>query len=368
MSDDLNRLRSEIDSIDEEVLARLSRRAEIAHEIGLVKQGAAIYRPEREAQVLRRLTDMNKGPLSNETIFRLFREIMSACLALEQPLEIAYFGPAGTFTESAAKKHFGAAPNFNPLGSIDEVFRAVESGHANYGVVPVENSTEGAVGRTLDLLMQMPLMICGEVMLRIHQNLLSKAESLAEVKTIYSHAQSLGQCHEWLNHNMPHALRVPVASNAEAARMAAADPTTCAIAGEAAGALYGLNKLAQNIEDEPNNTTRFLVVGAHDAGVSGRDKTSLACATPNKPGAVHSLLEPLARHGVSMSKFESRPSRSSRFYSTQGASSGAGLWEYIFYVDIEGHRNEPHVVQALDELRERAAFVKVLGSYPSTAV
>jgi len=359
MSEELQRLRAEIDRIDEEMLGRLSRRAEIAHEIGRIKNGngpgAPIYRPEREAQVLRRIAELNKGPLASETVTRLFREIMSACLALEQPLRIAYLGPAGTFSESAATKHFGAAPSFEAMSTIDEVFRAVEAGNADYGVAPVENSTEGAIGRTLDLFMQMPLSVCGEVMLRIHQHLLSKATRLEDVKRLYSHSQSLAQCHEWINRSLPNIARVPVASNAEAARLAAEDVESCAIAGEAAATRYGLNKLAQDIEDEPNNTTRFLVVGAHDAGPSGRDKTSLACSTQNKPGAVVELLEPLARHGVSMSKFESRPSRT-------------GLWEYVFYIDLEGHRSEPRVAAALDELRGRAAFLKVLGSYPSAAL
>ncbi len=354
MSDELQRLRAEIDRLDEEVLQRLSRRAEIAREIGRVKGGAAVYRPEREAQVLRRITGLNKGPLSEGTVWRIFREIMSACLALEQPLRIAYFGPEGTFTESAAKKHFGSAPDFTALATIDEVFRAVESGNADYGVVPVENSTEGAVGRTLDLLLQMPIRICGEVMLRIHQHVLSKAERLEDVKRLYSHAQSLAQCHEWLNRNLPSLARVPVASNAEAARMAAEDVASCAIAGEAAAARYGLYKLAHDIEDDPNNTTRFLVIGMHDAGPSGRDKTSIVCSAQNRAGAVYGLLEPLARHGVSMSKFESRPSRT-------------GLWEYVFYVDVDGHQGEERVQKAFAELRERAAFVKVLGSYPSAA-
>ena len=354
MSEDLQRLRAEIDRLDEEVLQRLSRRAEIAHEIGRVKGGAVVYRPEREAQVLRRITELNPGPLDDATVWRIFREIMSACLALEQPLRIAYFGPEGTFTESAAKKHFGSAPNFTAMATIDEVFRAVESGNADYGVVPVETSTEGAVGRTLDLLLQMPIRICGEVMLRIHQHLLSKAERLEDVKRLYSHAQSLAQCHEWLNRNLPSLPRVPVASNAEAARMASEDAESCAIAGEAAAVRYGLNRLAQDIEDDPNNTTRFLVIGMHDAGPSGRDKTSIVCSAQNKAGAVYGLLEPLARHGVSMSKFESRPSRT-------------GLWEYVFYVDIDGHQSEERVQKAFAELRERAAFVKVLGSYPGAA-
>ncbi|MBA3904542.1 MAG: prephenate dehydratase, partial [Rhodocyclaceae bacterium] len=333
MSDELQRLRAEIDRLDEEVLARLSRRAEIAHEIGRVKGGAVVYRPEREAQVLRRIAGLNKGPLDDAKVWHIFREIMSACLALEQPLRIAYFGPEGTFTESAAKKHFGSAPNFSALGTIDEVFRAVESGNADYGVVPVENSTEGAVGRTLDLLMQMPLKICGEVMLRIHQHVLSRTGRLEDVKRLYSHSQSLAQCHEWLNRSLPNIARVPVASNAEAARMASEDPESCAVAGEAAAARYGLGILAHDIEDDPNNTTRFLVIGMHDAGPSGRDKTSIVCSSQNKAGAVYALLEPLARHGVSMSKFESRPSRT-------------GLWEYVFYVDIDGHRSEERVVRA----------------------
>lgn len=355
MSEELQRLRAEIDRLDEEVLQRLSRRAQIAHEIGRVKGGAVVYRPEREAQVLGRIASLNQGPLGESTVRRIFREIMSACLALEQPLRIAYFGPEGTFTESAAKKHFGAAPDFTALPTIDDVFRAVESGNADYGVVPVENSTEGAVGRTLDLLMQMPIKICGEVMLRIHQHLLSKSNRMDRVKRLYSHSQSLAQCHEWLNRHLPDLSRVPVASNAEAARMAAEDAESCAIAGEAAASRYALNLLARDIEDDPNNTTRFLVLGLHDAGPCGRDKTSLVCSAQNKAGAAFALLEPLARHGVSMSKFESRPSRT-------------GLWEYVFYIDVLGHQSDEPVTKAFAELAERAAFVKVLGSYPMAAV
>ncbi len=355
MSEELQRLRAEIDRLDEEVLQRLSRRAQIAHEIGRVKGGAVVYRPEREAQVLGRIASLNQGPLGESTVRRIFREIMSACLALEQPLRIAYFGPEGTFTESAAKKQFGAAPNFTALPTIDDVFRAVESGNADYGVVPVENSTEGAVGRTLDLLMQMPIRICGEVMLRIHQHLLSRSAGMDQLKRLYSHSQSLAQCHEWLNRHLPDLPRVPVASNAEAARMAAEDAQSCAIAGEAAASRYALNLLARDIEDDPNNTTRFLVLGLHDAGPSGRDKTSLVCSAQNKAGAAFTLLEPLARHGVSMSKFESRPSRT-------------GLWEYVFYIDVLGHQSDEPVAKAFAELEERAAFVKVLGSYPMAAV
>jgi chorismate mutase/prephenate dehydratase len=352
--DELLRLRNEIDALDAEMLAKLSRRAAVARRIGEIKDGN-IYRPEREAQVLRRLVEINPGPLPDAAVQLIFREIMSACLALEQPLKVAYLGPEGTFSESAARKHFGAAPGFQPLSAIDEVFRAVEAGNADYGVVPVENTTEGAVGRTLDLMLTSPARVCGEVTLRIHQNALSRAPSLAEVKRVYSHAQSLAQCHEWLNRHLPGVPRVPVASNAEAARLAAAEEGACALAGEAAGERYGLGVLAANVEDDPNNSTRFLVIAGHDAGPSGRDKTSLVCSAANRPGAMHALLEPLARHGVSMTKLQSRPARS-------------GLWEYVFYIDIEGHQRDAKVAAALAELQERAAFLKVLGSYPLAAI
>jgi chorismate mutase/prephenate dehydratase len=351
--EELGKLRQGIDAIDGEVLRLLSDRAKLAQRVGEIKHGN-IYRPEREAQVLRRIAELNPGPLPDAAVRTIFREVMSACLALEQPLKIAYFGPAGTFTESAAKKHFGSAPTFTPFLTIDDVFRAVESGQVDYGVVPIENSTEGSVGRTLDQMLTSPLMICGEVNLRIHQNLMTRAASLDSVTKLYSHAQSLAQCHEWLSRNQPNLSRVPVASNAEAARMAAQDPEACAIAGEAAARLYELNILAENIEDDPNNTTRFVVLAGHDAGPSGRDKTSFVCSAQNKPGAVHDLLTPLKGHDVSMSRFESRPAR----------GFGNSRWEYVFFVDIEGHRSEAKVAAALDDLRGCVGFLKELGSYP----
>lgn len=354
---ELNGLRERIDALDDEVLRLLSQRAQYAHRIGVIKQGN-LYRPEREAQVLRRVAETNPGPLPEGSVRTIFREIMSACLALEQPLKIAYFGPAGTFTESAAKKHFGSAPSFTPFITIDDVFRAVESGNADYGVVPVENSTEGAVGRTLDLLLTSPLMICGEASLRIHQNLMSKSATAERLQKLYSHAQSLAQCHEWLNRNLPNVPRVPVASNAEAARMAALDPESAAIAGEAAAKLYELNILAANIEDDPNNTTRFLVLAKHDSGPSGQDKTSFVCSAQNKPGAVHDLLTPLKTHGVSMSKFESRPAR----------GFGESRWAYVFFIDVDGHRQDPVIARALEDLRGQVGFLKELGSYPKAPV
>ena len=359
MSDqeELAKLRAGIDAIDDEVLRLLSERARHAQRIGEIKRGN-LYRPEREAQVLRRIAETNPGPLPEGAVRTIFREIMSACLALEQPLKVAYLGPAGTFTESAAQKHFGSAPSFAPQAAIDDVFRAVESGNADYGVVPVENSTEGAVGRTLDLLLSSPLMICGEVGLRVEQNLMSKAGSAQDIKRVYSHAQSLAQCHEWLNRNLPNVPRVAVASNAEAARMAAADSESGAIAGQAAARLYELNILAANIEDAPDNTTRFLVLATHDSGPSGIDKTSLVCSAQNKPGAVHDLLTPLKAHGVSMTKFESRPAR----------GFGGSRWEYVFFIDVEGHRQDAAVARALEEMRGQVGFLKELGSYPKAVL
>ncbi len=351
----LKQHRHAIDSIDAEILARLNARAGHARAIGEIKGGGIIYRPEREAEVLRRIKDLNEGPLPGESVARIFREIMSECLALEKPLSIAFLGPEGTFSQSAAIKHFGHAATTVPCVSIDEAFRAVESRSLDYVVAPVENSTEGAVGRTLDLMVSTPLKICGEVVLRIHHHLLRQSADAAPPRKVYSHAQSLAQCHEWLNRFLPDAERVSVASNAEAARLASEDATVAAIAGEAAAERYALTRIASNIEDEPNNTTRFLVLGHQDCVATGHDKTSLVCSAQNRPGAVHSLIAPIARAGVSMTKFESRPARS-------------GLWEYLFFVDLEGHQSDATMQQALMELRERAAFVKVLGSYPAAVL
>jgi chorismate mutase/prephenate dehydratase len=351
----LSVVRQQIDGIDSTLLELLNRRAQCAREVGEIKahfgDDGFIYRPEREAQVLRRLQDLNQGPLADETITRLFREVMSACLALEQPIGVAFLGPLGTFSESAAVKQFGHAARLMPQSSIDDVFRSVEAGHADYAVVPVENSTEGAIGRTLDLLLGTSLKICGEVVVRIHQNLLSKANTFDNISQVVSHAQSLAQCHEWLNRNLTDVPRVPVASNAEAARLAAENPGWAAIAGESAAERYQLPYLAKHIEDEPNNTTRFLVLGRFAAAPSGQDKTSLILSTPNRTGALQSLLAPLAAAGVSMTRLESRPARHA-------------LWEYVFFVDIEGHAEAEPVKGALERLAADAAYLKVLGSYP----
>ncbi len=344
--------RDAIDRIDGEILSLLNRRAGHARDIGEIKGSGVIYRPEREAQVLDRIKQLNPGPLSDEAVARLFREVMSECLALEKPLSIAYLGPEGTFTQLAATKHFGHAARTVACASIDEAFRLVEARTLDYVVAPVENSTEGSVGRTLDLMVSSPLRICGEVVLRIHHHLLRNREGMEGVARVYAHAQALAQCHEWLNKNLPASVeRIPVASNAEAARMACDDGQAAAIAGQAAAERFALTRLAGNIEDEPNNTTRFVVLGHQDVGPTGRDKTSMIVAAPNRPGAVHYLLDPVAANGVSMTKFESRPSR-------------AGLWDYVFFIDVEGHRDDPNVAAALQGLKERTSFVKVLGSYP----
>ena len=351
MADELKKFREEIDRIDDELLRMFNERAKLAQQIGHAKGESAVLRPEREAQILRRLQEANSGPLSNEAVAQLYTEIMSQCRALEAPLKVAYLGPHGTFTEAAAFQRFGQAMSGLPTDNIDGVFAAVESGAANYGVAPVENSTEGAVGRTLDLLLNSNLKICGEVLLQVHQCLLSNENDPALVRKVYSHPQSFGQCQGWLNAHLPHAERITASSNADAARLAAQESFAAAIAGERAAQHFRLKVLVQNIEDDARNTTRFLVLGNQDVAPSGKDKTSLVMSAANRPGAVHDLLAPLAKHGVSMTKLESRPARS-------------GLWEYVFFVDIEGHQQDAKVAAALAELKQVAAFVKVLGSYP----
>ena len=354
MTDEIKRLRAEIDRLDDELAALLQRRAAAAQKIGSLKDGAPAYRPEREAEVLQRVSAVG-GVLPGERIRAVFREIISACRGMEEAIRVAYLGPEGTFSEQAVRKHFGAAVESLPFASVDEAFRRCESGAAQFAVVPVENSTEGAVGRTLDLLVASPLKICGEIELRIQQNLLSKVESMKATKRIYSHSQSLAQCNAWLAQNLPSVERIPVASNAEAAQRAAREEGAAAIAGEAAAERYGLKVLARSIEDEPNNTTRFLVLGKLEPEPTGRDRTSLVLSAENKPGAVHALLTPLAEHRVSMTRIESRPLR-----------TRASLWEYFFFIDLEGHQKDAAVSRALAALRDKAPFVKVLGSYPAT--
>ena len=356
MNDLLKQFREDIDAIDAKILVLINARAKLAREIGHAKEGGVIYRPEREAQVLRRMQSDNKGPLSDEAVSNVFRAVMANCRALEKELSIVFLGPLGTYSEEAALKQFGQGRNAIVCGTIEEVFRSLEADNADYAIVPVENSTEGAVGLTLDLLLTSPVRVCGEVALPIHHCLLSKQTDISQITHVFSHGQSLAQCHEWLNRTLPNIQRESVTSNAYAAQMihdlVSTDGTfAAAIASKRAAELFELNILAENIEDDPKNTTRFLVLGKHDIAASGQDKTSLAISTKNKPGAMVDLLEPLSRHGVSMTKLESRPSKQ-------------GLWDYVFYIDIEGHQTDDKVQAALSELNERASAVKVLGSYP----
>jgi len=357
-NDPLSTVRQRIDDIDEKIQNLLDERATCAIEVARIKQAEGdtnFYRPEREAQVLQRIKNRNSGVLPDDEMARLFREIMSACLALEQPLKVSFLGPDGSYTQTAALKQFGHSVKTVPVAAIDEVFREVESGNANYGVVPVENSTEGMVNHSMDMFVNSPLNICGEVQLRIHHQFLSRVEEINQVKRIYSHQQSFAQCREWLNANMSGIERVVVNSNSEAARLASQEPNAAAIAGDTAGELYELQTLVKNIEDDPENTTRFLVVSIQKTLPSGKDKTSLLLSTPNKPGALYGLLEPFQRHGVSMTRVESRPSR-------------RAVWEYIFFVDIDGHVNDENIAKALAEVQASATMFKVLGSYPKAVI
>ncbi len=346
----LEHLRSEIDALDERLVELLNRRARLALDVRDVKQ-QEMYHPEREARVLDRVKALNKGPMPDGEMIRLVREVMSACLALQAPLNVACLGPEGTFTQTAALKHFGQSVRLKLLGSIDQVFREVMAGACDYGVVPVENSIEGAVNHTLDMLLVSDLKLCGEVEMRIHQQLLSRSGKPEDIQTVYSHEQSLAQCRRWLDANLADARRVPVPSNAEAARNAAGDGHSAAIAGEQAGEIYGLPVLRKNIEDNPDNTTRFLVLGKETLSPSGKDKTSLLFAMPSRPGSLMNMLACFADHGVNMTRIESRPSRQS-------------MWEYVFFVDILGHADDEGVARSLSELQDKAAMVKLLGSYP----
>ncbi len=363
-SDRLKQARQRIDGIDEQLQRLISERAGIALEIGRIKEEAGQspqagngdhYRPSREAEVLRRIIERNDGPLSDETIARLIREIMSACLALESPLSVAYLGPEGTYTQAAVYKHFGHAVNAHSMGAIDEIFREVEAGNADYGVVPVENSTEGVVSHTLDLFAVSPLKISGEVTLPVHHHLLSNAPDLAQVKRVVAHSQSLAQCRKWLDSNLPNAVRVSVSSNGEAARIVKNEQDSAAIAGRAASELYDLGILAKNIEDDPNNTTRFLIIGRQSVPSTGHDMTSLLLSVHNRPGALYDLLAPFAASGVNLCRIESRPSR-------------RGTWDYNFFIDIVGHVEDGQVREVLDKIKQEAAFFKVLGSYPKAAL
>lgn len=352
---DLLALRERIDGIDLHIQQLIAERAQFANQVGKAKGklAAAVdyYRPEREAQVLRRVVDRNDGPLNDEVLVRLFREIMSACLAQQEPLKIGYLGPEGTHSQQAVYKHFGHSIHGLPLGSIEEVFQEVEAGHADFGVVPVENSTQGTIQSTLDMFLTSKLKICGEVELRVHQHLLSRSGRIEDIERVYSHPQSFAQCKAWLRQYLPKAEKIAVGSNAEAARRARNADDAAAIAGISAANVYGLKSIAGPIEDRPDNTTRFLVLGRELFPTSGNDRTSLLVFIKDQPGALHHVLAPFARHGLSMNRIESRPGHT-------------GLWQYAFFIDVGGHVDDQAMRRALDELDEYAQEVKVLGSYP----
>ena len=354
-SNPLLALRDQIDALDLQIMQAISDRARCAKQVAEVKkqQGdSAYYKPEREAQVLRQIMEQNNGPLDNEEMARLFRQIMSACLALEQPVKVAFLGPEGTFTQEAALKHFGDSAISVPMAAIDEVFRDVLAGSCHYGVVPVENSTEGVISHTLDSFIDSSLKICGEVELRIHQNLLIGPNTNKDnITRVYSHAQSLAQCRQWLNSHLPNVERVAVSSNAEAAKRVQGEWNSAAIAGDMSCQLYGLEKLNDKIEDNPDNSTRFLIIGREEVPPSGDDRTSIVESVQNKTGALHDLLEPFRRNNVDMTRLESRPSRSSK-------------WSYVFFIDFAGHINDAPVAAVLEELSSGVADLKVLGSYP----
>jgi chorismate mutase / prephenate dehydratase len=346
--------RSRINDLDNRILQLLNQRAEAALQIGDLKrrQDAPIYAPEREAEILRRLGETGAGPLAVPAINAIWREILSACRALESTLTVSFLGPEATFTHQAALRRFGASVSYRPAKTIVEVFDDVERGRANFGVVPVENNTEGAVNVTLDRLIDSDALICGELRLEITQNLLSRASGLDGVKRVLSHPQGLAQCRVWLAQHLPDIATEQVASTAGAAEMAAADATVAAISSDLAAELYRVPILRAGIEDNPHNSTRFLVIGRHASGPTERDKTSMLFAMRNEPGSLYRILEPLARRGINLTKIESRPAKQRP-------------WEYVIFVDLEGHRATPAVASVLREIEERTLFLKVLGSYPA---
>ena len=354
----LAEIRKEINEIDERLQALISDRAKIAQQVGVAKGDLAsavdYYRPEREAEVLRKVLDRNDGPMRDEEMLRLFREIMSACLAQQEPLKIGFLGPEGTFTQTAVHKHFGHSVRALPFHTIDETFQEVECGAADFGVVPIENSTEGSVNNTLDMFLTSPLKIAGEIELKIEQHLMSKNKGLDKIERICAHEQSLAQCRGWIRENLPHVELIGMSSNAAGARRARDEEGTAAIGPDVAADVYELEILVNNIEDRPDNATRFLVIGRNLLAPSGDDKTTLLLSTSDTAGGagvLHSLLQPLATHGVSMTRIESRPSRRKK-------------WDYVFFIDVEGHAEESPVADALAELEKSASLFKVLGAYP----
>ena len=355
---DLAKIRERIDEVDERIQSLINERARLAQQVGLSKGdlGSAVdyYRPEREAEVLRRIKARNEGPLRDEEMLRLFREIMSACLAQQEPLKVGFLGPEGTFTQTAVYKHFGHSVRALPFHTIDEIFHEVESGVADFGVVPIENSTEGSVNNTLDMFLTSPLKIAGEIELRIEQHLLGSETGLDRIERICAHEQSLAQCRGWLREYLPHVELIGMSSNAAGARRARDEAGTAAIGPAVAADVYDLQVLVSNIEDRADNATRFLVIGRELLAASGSDKTTILVSTSDTAGGagvLHQLLQPLANHGVSMTRIESRPSRRRN-------------WDYVFFIDLDGHAEESPAREALAELQECSSLFRILGAYP----
>jgi len=351
----LQEYRKRIDEIDETILELLIERAKLAKEIGEIKKrrGLTFHVPEREREILERLLEKNKGRFPEPALVRIFREIISACLSLEKPLRVGYLGPKATFTHQAALHHFGISAKYISLPTIKDVFEEVERENVDYGVVPVENTIEGIVNHTLDMFLKTEnVKIVGEIVIPISQYLLSLASDLSQIKKVYSHPHALAQTRQWLDKHLPHAQRIEVESTAKAAEMALEDESAAAVASEAAARVYNLNILAKNIQENLNNYTRFLIIGKRELKKTGKDKTTLLFAVKDEVGALYKALEPFYKNRVNLTKIESRPSREKS-------------WDYVFFVDLEGHKDDPPVKKAIEELKEKAKLVRILGSYPS---
>ncbi len=352
--DELNKLREKIDEIDLKILELLNKRANTVLQIKRAKDSRHlnIYSPEREREIIDRLTGLNPGPFPNEALRLLYREILSASLALQQPLKVAYLGPPATFTHLAAMRQFGSSTDYMPVSTIKAVFGTVSSGEAQYGVVPIENSTEGVVNYTLDMFIDSDLRIVYEIMLQISHNLLSRTGRKSDVKKIYSYPQATAQCREWLEENFPGVSIIEEHSTAAAAKRVADDPSAAAVASELAATIYNLEFVSRGIEDYKHNYTRFLVIGRDSMPKTGRDKTSIMFSIKDRPGALYSILRHFARNKINLTKIESRPSRRK-------------AWEYIFFVDMEGHVEDKKVKKAIEAIKKECLYFKELGSYPS---
>ncbi|HEY3307600.1 MAG TPA: prephenate dehydratase [Desulfuromonadaceae bacterium] len=349
----IEQLRADIDGVDDRIVELLNQRSNLVIEVGKLKTGSnqAFHVPGRERQIYERLLSLNPGPFPNDALRSIYREIISACLALESPMKVAFLGPKATFSHLATMQQFGLSAELVPMKSIPSVFEEVEKDKALYGVVPVENSTEGVISHTLDMFVESNLKITAEILLEVHHDLLSRTGRLEDIKKVYSHSQPIAQCRQWLDENLPGVPLVDVASTAVAAQIVSEDYTAAAIASELAASLYDLKVIRSRIEDQVNNFTRFLIISRNECERSGNDKTSVLFSVKDEPGILCRMLEPFAKRGINLSKIESRPYKKK-------------AWEYIFFLDLSGHFSDPDVAEALDELKGCCQFLKILGSFP----